>query len=606
MKHENITVCLVRKPIEGFHDNPLDPLELEYPSILQLKSTGSSINLKMARLWMNECLGSHQKCTAGAASPSAQCPLPNRILEVEESGGLVLRESKGQYASYMTLSYCWGNTTRYLATKENLHRLLRVIRTEDLPLTFQHAVTVCRFLGCRYLWIDALCIIQDSPKDIETELASMGDIYRNSILTITAAGGFNASSGLFASRDPRWNRPCEVVGFIEEEDQISEFGGYMRHAEGLPPYEPSEPLYARGWVYQEEVLSTRELIFGSNQMSWRCMSCAGNETMPVLEPENYSHRQIRWALRDPHNLKISSGGAGDVFSCWYSGVKEYNSRSLTYLTDKLRAIAGLAAKFQELYGGTYLAGLWKEDIQCGLSWYRTAPWYRKPDPKQTLCPDPPYIGDEQALDESEYVAPSWSWASIHIAGIDFTSQFSRPRSHLGVQLLHYDIRQPSNVLNPFGRVTYCALKLRGRARSGKLCIVDEEQENKDRELGYLENAKWGAHCVDAENPKEWIGEVILDNKSIDESVKSQGFVEVLCLLVVACSDGIARGRYRWSLSAVVVVAVDVKAEIFRRVGLLKCNASEDGQSWFGDLSYEDDAKKSSGNDCPWMRTLTIV
>ncbi|KAF8859958.1 HET-domain-containing protein [Acephala macrosclerotiorum] len=601
MKHENVTVYTVRKPVEGFHENPLDPLELEYPDNLQLKSTGSFINLKMARLWMNECLGSHQQCTAGAASHSAHPPLPNRILEVEESGRLVLRESKGQYASYMTLSYCWGNTTRYLTTKDNIHELLQAVPTEDLPLTFQHAATVCRFLGCRYLWIDALCIIQDSPGDVESELASMGDIYRNSILTITAAGGFNANSGLFASRDPRWNRPCEISGFVNEEGQVFEFGGYIRLAGDRSSYNLSEPLYARAWVYQEEVLSTRELIFGSDQMSWLCMSYAGNETMPVLNSEEYSHRQIRWALRDPHNPEISNG---DIFFCWYLAVKEYNSRSLTYLADKLRAIAGLATKFQELYGATYLAGIWKEDIQCGLSWYRTAPWYRKPDPNQTPRSDPSLVGGEQVPGDMEYVAPSWSWASTHIAGIEFTSQCYEPRSPLGVQLLHYDIRRPSNALNAFDRVTYGALKIRGRARSGKLCPIDEEQDTEDRELGYLRGAKWGANCVDAEHPEEWIGEVILDNESIHELVQSQGFVKVLCLLVVACPG--VRGICKWSLSAVVVVPINEKAEIFRRVGLLKCQVSEDFQSWFGDLSYEDDVKKSSKNDCTWTRTLTIL
>lgn len=143
----------------------------------------------------------------------------------------------------------------------------------------------------------------------------------------------------------------------------------------------------------------------------------------------------------------------------------------------------------------------------------------------------------------EYVAPSWSWASIHVAGIEFTSQCHGPRSPLGVQLLHYDIRQPSNALNAFSRVTYGALKLRSRARSGELCLFDEGQDTEDRELGYLSKAKWGANCVDAETPEEWIGEVILGNNSIHELVQSQGFVEVLCLLIVACRTHSTYGWY---------------------------------------------------------------
>jgi hypothetical protein len=502
----------------------------------------------------------------------------------------------------MTLSYCWGSTTRYLTTKSNFREHLQAIPTDALPLTFQHAITVCRFLGCRYVWIDALCIIQDSPEDVERELADMGDIYRNSILTITAAGGFNASSGLFASRDSRWNRPCEIVGSIDDGNKVSAFGGHLET--GSPLYQPSEPAYDRRWVYQEEVLSIRELTFGSDQMSWRCMSCIGNETMPVLETEKYSHRRFRWVLRDPEILRKNWYGDGfscwyeDAFSCWYDGVGEYNSRSLAYLTDKLRAIAGLAAKFQQLYGGTYLAGLWEEDIQCGLSWAAKMPWYRKPNPDQIRCHDSSSINAERMTDKPEYVAPSWSWASVHKAGLSFASR-SNFRPHLGVQLLHYDIGRPSNATDPFSRVTHGALTLRGRARRGKLCLVDEEEEDDDRELGYLDGAKWGVNCVDSEDPKKWVGEVVLDDISTYQSVESQGFVEVLCLLVVACSLDITQDINRsWFLRAVAVVPVDEKAGTFRRVGLLHCGAGEDRRSWFGDLSYEDDGRNTSGIIAP--------
>lgn len=79
----------------------------------------------------------------------------------------------------------------------------------------------------------------------------------------------------------------------------------------------------------------------------------------------------------------------------------------------------------------------------------------------------------------------------------------------------------------------------------------------------------------------------------------------MCLLVVAELLDL-KDTGKWYLSAVVVVPIDEKAEIFRRVGLLQCKLSENNQTWFGDLSYEDDAKKSSRNDCPWMPTLTIL
>ncbi|KAH6619006.1 hypothetical protein C7974DRAFT_317958, partial [Boeremia exigua] len=38
-----------------------------------------------------------------------------------------------------------------------------------LPLTFQEAVVFTQWLGVRYLWIDALCIIQEDEVDWSRE-----------------------------------------------------------------------------------------------------------------------------------------------------------------------------------------------------------------------------------------------------------------------------------------------------------------------------------------------------------------------------------------------------------------------------------------------------
>jgi hypothetical protein len=63
-------------------------------------------------------------------------------------------------------------------------------------------------LGFLYIWIDALCIIQDSDEDKQSEMSKMGEIYRDSRLTIMAAHGVGVESGLFVRRDPRSRKPC--------------------------------------------------------------------------------------------------------------------------------------------------------------------------------------------------------------------------------------------------------------------------------------------------------------------------------------------------------------------------------------------------------------
>lgn len=70
-----------------------------------------------------------------------------------------------------------------------------------LPKTFAEAMRVSTFVGVHYLWIDSLCIFQDSVDDWRMEASTMANVYRNSFLTISAVSGRNAGAGLFYQRD---------------------------------------------------------------------------------------------------------------------------------------------------------------------------------------------------------------------------------------------------------------------------------------------------------------------------------------------------------------------------------------------------------------------
>lgn len=102
---------------------------------------------------------------------------------------------------YATLSHYWGDLKFVQLTKKAMPTLHHGINTETLPTTFKHAVEVVRFLGLRYLWIDSLCILQDSAQDWETELSNMGSIYRHAYINIAASSARDSSGGLFLDRD---------------------------------------------------------------------------------------------------------------------------------------------------------------------------------------------------------------------------------------------------------------------------------------------------------------------------------------------------------------------------------------------------------------------
>ncbi|ORY03326.1 heterokaryon incompatibility protein-domain-containing protein [Clohesyomyces aquaticus] len=121
--------------------------------------------------------------------------LPNRVLELDGSPdhGIRVRlfESNGKHVRYVCLSYCWGLTGCALKTaSQNLDAHKNGIPFSHLSRTFQDAVVFTQWLGIRYLWIDALCIIQDSKRDRELESSRMASIYEHSYLTLSAAKAF--------------------------------------------------------------------------------------------------------------------------------------------------------------------------------------------------------------------------------------------------------------------------------------------------------------------------------------------------------------------------------------------------------------------------------
>jgi hypothetical protein len=161
--------------------------------------------------------------------------------------------------SYVTLSYKWGESRRYVTNTQNLELHKTEIPLKALPWTFKDAIYVANTLRFSWLWIDALCILQDSKDDQTHEIEKMDLIFRHSVLTLFAVTAEHADSGLLVSRDPRWVKPCRLTLQTTLREQTMQGSSYITLDEDQ---ESHEPLFDRGWVLQEEVLSTRGLMFG--------------------------------------------------------------------------------------------------------------------------------------------------------------------------------------------------------------------------------------------------------------------------------------------------------------------------------------------------------
>jgi hypothetical protein len=179
---------------------------------------------------------------------------------------------------YATLSHCWGKVQISHLLISNQADFERGIPVATLPVTFQQAIYMTRFLDIPYLWIDSLCIIQDSVSDWEVESAAMARVYGHALVNIAAASSADSRGGLFYTRDLAAVEPFTVYA-----------PGSGTLAKGWYTWEDNnrwhrigeEPLHQRGSVLQERLLSSRTIHFTKSEIVWHCLQDVGSESFPT-------------------------------------------------------------------------------------------------------------------------------------------------------------------------------------------------------------------------------------------------------------------------------------------------------------------------------------
>lgn len=280
-------------------------------------------------------------------------------------------------------------------TSETNAALSRQIPIHDLSETFRDAIIITRRLclkyGVRHLWIDSLCILQDSEEEWRSEAPRMAEVYGNCWCNIAATGdGCSSvqSRGMFSSRDPKNIQPLNL-SVTQESSSPSVFACFA--TERWSDFVRNSRLNKRAWVCQERLLSPRILHFGANEIYWECSICRASETYPTGEPFTgfYNNGASETLVRAQSEIATLA----EARDAWLDIVAFFTKGALTYTSDKLFAISGLARVFQDKFGGSdYLAGIWRTDLEKQLLWRV----------------------EEMALTSrsSDYRAPSWCWTSI--------------------------------------------------------------------------------------------------------------------------------------------------------------------------------------------------
>jgi hypothetical protein len=382
-------------------------------------STGDAEALQLAGWWLRRCRiehSEHSTCSAAAAK-IVGLDRPARLLYVGVGKGdedLRLHPNTDPHwrPEYVALSYCWGTTTFQHLTSQNISEYSGKIDYSILPKTIRDAIDITRQLGFSYLWIDALCIIQDSKEDWATESVKMGQVYRQAVLTIAALGAQDSSRGCFLRRNPLCLRNCPIPG---TQLRLSSTVWTMKR-EYQVTGKFASPLQTRAWVVQEEYSATRTLYFGSGGLWWQCITCEATESQPfrnlshgstgdgkpegrfrtVIVPNGFAGN-IKYQINQVLTCDKTSPAHADRFtSLWRDVVSRYTSCKLTYQSDKLVAISGIAGLFEKALGLEYKVGLWVANLAKELLWRSVT-----------------ISNDETApLKRSMSGAPSFSWASL--------------------------------------------------------------------------------------------------------------------------------------------------------------------------------------------------
>lgn len=150
-----------------------------------------------------------------------------------------LHTSNGEHAQYTALSHCWGSQSPLKTLKTNLKEHEERVPYEHLPSTFQDAVLMVWYIGCPYLWIDSLCIIQDDGNDWEFEAADMAAVYSNAMLTFAAPAASDGSGGCTFE----YNGPLSIP--------LNDDTALIRFVDHLKLDSKDAPLNTRGWTFQE-------------------------------------------------------------------------------------------------------------------------------------------------------------------------------------------------------------------------------------------------------------------------------------------------------------------------------------------------------------------
>ncbi|KAK4445209.1 hypothetical protein QBC34DRAFT_472741 [Podospora aff. communis PSN243] len=323
----------------------------------------SGIPITLLRSWLRQCEEFHGWDCQGDSSRLPDLALVNfRVIDVVDHC-----LTKVSFRSrFVALSYVWGQGKQYLALKSNVHLLeqtgyLETIASQ-LPKTVTDAMEFTRQMGERYLWVDALCIVQDDPESVFSLIDKMDLIYGISTFTIIAAAGDGSGSGL----------PGVKLTPRVAEQHIEQITPEVQLAL-LPDLEAKmeKTIYeTRAWTFQEMLLSRRRFIFLEGMAYFQCERRTCREDFCPRKPDVVTSL-LQGADTSTSAASYFGNRAGRFYGpgeTWERLVQAYTRRSLSVQSDILKGFHGLQTQLGQQKNMHFIAGMPIEHLDSALLW----------------------------------------------------------------------------------------------------------------------------------------------------------------------------------------------------------------------------------------------
>jgi hypothetical protein len=285
------------------------------------------VNLSLINDWLHHCKRKHS-CTMRFSRPLRLSMIDCKTLEIVVAP---------PNCNYFALSYVWGAAS--IPAADLVIAADSPPGTRDLlstaSLVVRDAIQVVRSLGWRYLWVDKYCIPQADAMLKAEQIGKMDLIYEGAYCTIVAASGDSDGEGLPGISVPRYAQPSFKVDHRD-----------MHFVSSLPDPQASirtSRWNTRAWTFQEALCSARRLIFTRHQVYFECKAmhtCEAVE-LPLSLTTGAHARPVLF-----HDEWLTGTHRFGALSAFWTAVKAYSLRSMTYNSDALAALEGVLRRFQ--------------------------------------------------------------------------------------------------------------------------------------------------------------------------------------------------------------------------------------------------------------------